>query len=133
MLSQKTGKKKSVKIDKLILEEKKEFLISLFGVYGDINALMTMVFSKKLLSDTCKIFINDMNSKEELYDALTEYANIVASKINSNFKLYKIEIEATLPRIFQETKQVLEFFDDRKGVLVELDFNGEILKLFLSK
>ncbi len=133
MLSQKTGKKKSVKIDKLILDENKEFFISLFGVYGGINALMTMVFSKKLLSDACKIFINDMNNKEELYDALAEYSNIVASKINSNFKLYKIEIETTLPRIFHETKHVLEFFNERKGVLVELDFNGEILKLFLSK
>ncbi len=133
MLSQKSGKKKSVKIDKLVLDENKELLTSLFGVYGDINLLMTMVFSKKLLSDTCKIFINDVNDKEELFDALAEYANIVASKVNSNCKLYKIEIETTLPRVFQEIKQVLEFFDGRKGVLVELDFNGEILKLFLSK
>ncbi len=133
MLSQKKGNKESVKIDKFILDENKEFIVSLFGIYGDINALMTIVFSKKLLIDTCKIFINDTENNEEMYDALVEYTNIIASKIKSSFKLYKIEIETTLPRVLRQTKDSMAFFDDRKGVLVELSFNGENLKLFLSK
>ncbi len=133
MLSQKKGKKRSVVVDKISIEEGEELYVALFGIYGAIDAMLTMVFSKNLLLETCKIFINDKNSKDELYDALIEYVNIVSSKIKSNFKLYKIDIETTLPRVFRDNKQVLEFFGDRKGVSVELDFDGEKLKLFLSK
>jgi len=133
MLSQKQGKKVSVKIDTFTLDKNMEYFVALFGIYGEIEAMLTMVFSKKLLVETCKIFINDQNSKEELCDGLIEYCNIVSSKIKSNFKLYKMNIDTTLPRVFEKSEHALEFFGDRKGVLVELDFDGEKLKLFLSK
>ena len=133
MLSQKKGKKKSVKIDKFQIDPNKEYFIVLFGVYKEINATFSMVFSKNLLLDTCKIFINNPNNKEELYDALSEYSNIISSKIKSYFKLHKVDIEITLPRVFQDVKQAIEFYDDRKGVLVELEYESEILKLFLSR
>ncbi len=133
MLSQKKGNKINVVVDKISIKDDAEYFVALFGIYGAINAMLTMVFSKNLLLETCKIFINDKNSKDEIYDGLVEYANIVSSKIKSNFKLYKIDVETTLPRAFRDNKQVLEFFGDRKGVSVELDFDGEKLKLFLSK
>ncbi len=133
MLSQKKGKKKSVKIDILKLDEKKEYFIVLFGVYKNIDATFSMIFSKKLLLETCKIFINNSSKKEELYDALSEYANIIASKIKSDFKLHKTDIETTLPRVFQDLTLAREFFGDTKGVCIELDFEGETLELFLSR
>ncbi len=133
MLSQKKGKKQIVKVDKLQIPNDKKYMICLFGIYGSLDAMFTMVFSKKLLLKTCKIFINDETSEDELKDAFAEYANIISSKIKSNFKLYKIDIEVTLPRIFKDTAQALEFFGERKGVLIDLDFDDEDLKLFLSK
>ncbi len=132
MLSQKTGKKISVKMDKLSLDDK-EYIISTIGVYGEINVLVTMVFSKKLLLKCCKIFLNDTNNEEEILDGMAEYSNIVASKIKSNFILHKIKSEITLPRVFSSKEQALTFFGNRKGVLVDLDFDGEVLKLFLSR
>jgi anti-anti-sigma regulatory factor/CheY-specific phosphatase CheX len=133
MLSQKNGKKKSVKIDILDPNKEREHFIVLFGVYKEINATFSMIFSKELLLRTCKIFIDDASKKEELYDALSEYANIVSSKIKSDFKLHKIDIETTLPRVFQDINQAMEFYDGRKGVCIELDFEGETLELFLSR
>ncbi len=133
MLSQKNGKKKSVKIDTLHLDDKKEYFIVLFGVYKEINATFSMIFSKQLLLETCKIFIDDASKQEELYDALGEYANIVSSKIKSDLKLHKVEIETTMPRVFHSVKSAIEFYDDRKGVFIELDFDGEVLELFLSR
>ena len=133
MLSQKKGKKKSVKIDILKLDSDKEYFVVLFGIYKEINATFAMIFSKNLLLDTCKIFIDDTSKDDELYDALSEYANIVSSKIKTDFKLHKIDVEITLPRVFYDTNQVIEFYNGRKGVLIELDYEGEILELFLSR
>ena len=133
MLSQRKGHKKSVKVDKLVLDNDKDFYIAIFGVYKELNALFAMIFQKDLLVDTCKIFLNDNPKKEDFDDALAEFANIVASKIKSNFKLYKKDIEVTLPRVFKDKKDALEFFDDRKGVLITLDFDGKILELFLCR
>ncbi len=133
MLSQKKGKKKSVKIDVLKLKPDKEYFIVLFGVYKEIDATFAMIFSKNLLLDTCKIFIDDSSNSDEIYDALSEYANIVSSKIKADFKLHKIDIEITLPRVFYDANQAIEFYDERKGVLIELDYEGEVLELFLSR
>ncbi len=132
MLSQKKGKKISVKMNKLSLDNK-EYIVSTIGAYGEINVLVTMAFSKKLLLECCKIFLNDTNNEEEILNGMAEYSNIVASKIKSNFILHKIKSEITLPRVFNSKEQALTFFGDRKGVLVELDFDGEVLKLFLSR
>ena len=133
MLSQKKGKKKSVKVDTFKINSDKECFIVLFGIYKEINATFSMIFSKNLLLSTCKIFIDNPNDKEELFDALSEYANIVSSKIKTDFKLHKVNVEITLPRVFQDAKQAIEFYDDRKGVLIELEYEGEILELFLSR
>ncbi len=133
MLSQKKGKKKSVKIDIFDLNTDRDYFVVLFGIYKEINATFAMIFSKNLLLDTCKIFIDDVKNSNELYDALSEYANIVSSKIKTNFKLHKIDVEITLPRVFHDIKQVIEYYDGRKGVLIELEYEGEMLKLFLSR
>ncbi len=133
MLSQKNGEKKSAKVDSFKVKDEDGLYVCLFGIYGHIEAMFTIVFSKALLLDTCKIFLSDDANDDDIYDSMVEYANIVASKIKSNFKLHRIDVEVTLPRAFRDKDQALEFFGDRKGVLVELDFDGEILELFLSK
>jgi CheY-specific phosphatase CheX len=133
MLSQKKGEKRQVKISKFTVEDREDYYISLFGIYGQINAMLTIILPEKLLLSACRIFITDDDLQEQLYDALVEYTNIVASKIKTSFILHKIDVEITLPRVFKKTSHAIEFFGDRKGVFIELDFEGERLKLFLSK
>ncbi len=133
MLSQKVGKKRSVKIDNFRLSDDKEYFVAIFGIYKEIEATFAMIFSKNLLLQTCEIFLDDNFKDNELYDALVEYANVVSSKIKMDFKLHKIDIEITLPRVFYNNDQAIEFYNGKKGVLIELDYEGEVLELFLSR
>ncbi|NPA74162.1 MAG: chemotaxis protein CheX [Epsilonproteobacteria bacterium] len=133
MLAQKKGEKKSVEITKFLINDDEDVYIALFGIYGHLEAILSVILSKKLILDACKIFIDDENSQDDIFEALAEYTNILSSKIKSNFKLYKMDVETTLSRVFKEKKYATEFFGDRRGVMIELDFEGERLKLFLSK
>ncbi len=128
-------KKSSLKISTLEIEEREEKLLSTsMGFYGDIDGMMVLIFTQNVAKEACKIFLGDeIKSQSELIDGLSEFANIIAGRSKTTLSQQKCNISLTLPRTFENIKDLTKNLEGKKGAFVQLDFGDTPFYLFLTR
>jgi CheY-specific phosphatase CheX/anti-anti-sigma regulatory factor len=119
------------------LEEKikeKNYLASSIGFYGDLDGMLILVFSENLTKKVAKILLgeDELNS-EALNDMVSEFANIIVGNVKSNVSRHSIKIDLTLPKVFNNMTNLFKLVEEKKGIEVKFDFEGEEFYFFLTR
>ncbi len=132
VLSNKKAKKESVKIQSLESDMKDEVVISTVGFYGDVDAVSLLIMDKYDAQDVCKILLPEEFTAEELFDAFSEFANVISGKILQKFKSKHLHAEATMPRIFDKMSEVKKLESTKHGVQTNFKIGNKEMILFLA-
>jgi len=133
VLSGYNAKKKSVKVQELVLDKNAGLLSASIGFYGDMNGILILVFEKSIAKETFKILLEEDYSEEDLLEALGEFTHIIGKKIAQQLHKKDIKIDITMPRTFQSVEDVMFSQSNSRGAQADLDINGKDLTLFLSR
>lgn len=132
-LSDKKAVKESVKIKSLESDKENGFLISIVGIYGDINAVLILLLEVDDAKNVCKILLPQEFSQEDLFDAFSEFTNVVSGKIIQLLKSKHYNIEVTMPRIFDKISEIKKLGSTKHGVQANFKIEDKDMILFLSK
>lgn len=134
MMTNAKAVKESAEIHNLIIDEKSDKIASSIGYYGDIDGMVILVFPTKIAKKACELLIGEAtNDSELILDTLAELVNIVGGKIKTLLSNDDISVNITLPRTYQNIDKLLEVIEDRKGVQVDLSFDGNKFLFFLTR
>jgi len=133
VLSDKKTQKQGVKIQKLEIDDKGEYLISVIGIYGGVDAISVLIVDKKDAEDVCKILLVDEFTKEELSDAFSEFSNVISGKIVQMLKSKHIDTEVTMPRIFDKISEVKKLESTNHGVQADFKIENRNMIIFLTR
>ncbi len=126
--------KEAANVHNLIIEDKKGKIASSIGYYGDIDGMVILVFPSGIAKKACELLIGENTDDIELIlDTLAELVNIVGGKIKTLLADELINVNITLPRTYQDVDSLLEVVENRKGVQVDLSFNGDKFLFFLTR
>ncbi len=111
-----------------------EYFAATLGIYGFFECKIILVFSKKLIEESCKILIDE---NEELTDALLldtlgEFVNIIGGKTKAELAKKNIDINITLPRTYKDIKLLQEEQKGKKGIQIDFEFNKEPFYFYIS-
>lgn len=134
MMTNAKAVKEAASVHNLIIEEKKGKIASSIGYYGDIDGMVILVFPQGIAKKACELLIGENTDDMELIlDTLAELVNIVGGKIKTLLADELINVNITLPRTYQDVDSLLEVVENRKGVQVDLSFNGDKFLFFLTR
>ena len=133
VLSNKEVQKQSVKIQKLEVDDKGEYLVSVTGLYGGIDAVFMLIMDKKDVEGVCKILLIDGFTQEELFDAFSEFSNVISGKIVQMLKSKHIDIEVTMPRIFDKISEAKKLENTNHGVQADFKIESQNMSIFLTR
>ena len=134
MMTNATAVKNGVNIQPLTIVDTHDQYASSIGFYGDIDGLIILVFPKKIAKKACELLIGDANaSDEEVLDSLAEFVNIIAGRAKVLLTAKKYLLHITLPRTYADVSTLLEIAQNKKGVQVDLSFEGEPFIFFLTR
>lgn len=134
MMTNATAIKNSVNIQLLTIPEKNDQYASSIGFYGDIDGLIILIFPKKIAKKACELLIGGENAtEEEILDSLAEFVNIIAGRAKVLLTAKKHLLDITLPRTYADVNTLLEIAQNKKGVQVDLSFEGEHFIFFLTR
>lgn len=126
--------KEAASVHNLIIEDKKGKIASSIGYYGDIDGMVILVFPQGIAKKACELLIGENTDDMELIlDTLAELVNIVGGKIKTLLADELINVNITLPRTYQDVDSLLEVVENRRGVQVDLSFNGDKFLFFLTR
>ncbi|MFZ2889598.1 chemotaxis protein CheX [Sulfuricurvum sp.] len=107
---------------------------SSIGFYGDIDGMIILVFPKEIARKACELLIGEATEDEEsILDALAEFVNIIGGRTKSLLGETKHRIDITLPRTYGDAKALMEMAQNKKGVQVNLSFEGSNFIFFLTR
>ena len=133
ILSNKKASKESVKIQNLKSNMGDEIVAAIVGFYDDVDALFLLIMDKDDVQDVCKILLPKEFSVEELFDAFSEFANVISGKILQKFKSKHMNAEVTMPRIFDKISEVKKLESTKHGVQTNFKIGNKEMILFLTK
>jgi len=134
MMTNIEAKKESASIFTIKIQETKDKIASSIGFYGDIDGMVILIFPKNIAKKACELLIGEETDDEELImDSLGEFVNIIGGKIKSLLADNNIRIKITLPRTYNEVNDLLKVADNKKGVQVDLTFDGDFFSFFLTR
>lgn len=134
MMTNAKAVKEAVSVHSLIIEDKKGKIASSIGYYGDIDGMVILVFPQGIAKKACELLIGENTDDMELIlDTLAELVNIVGGKIKTLLADELINVNITLPRTYQDVDSLLEVVENRRGVQVDLSFNGDKFLFFLTR
>lgn len=134
MMTNAKAVKEAVSVHNLIIEDKKGKIASSIGYYGDIDGMVILVFPQGIAKKACELLIGENTDDMELIlDTLAELVNIVGGKIKTLLADELINVNITLPRTYQDVDSLLEVVENRRGVQVDLSFNGDKFLFFLTR
>ena len=111
----------------------KDAMASSIAFYGDVDGMITLIMSKELVKNACKLLIGEeSNDVEALEDALGELVNIVAGKSKSVLQNKGINIMITLPRSYASIEELKSTLDNIKGVQVNFSFDDYPFTFYLN-
>ena len=114
--------------------KEKKYLASSIGFYGDLDGMLVLVFSENLTKKVAKILLGtDELNTEELNDMVSEFANIIVGNVKSNISKQSTKIDLTLPRVFDKMENLFNLIEEKKGIEVKFDFEGEEFYFFLTR
>ncbi len=134
MMTNAQATKSSVKIQTLTVTDSTDQVASSIGFYGDIDGLIILVFPRAIAKKACELLIGDTNvTDEDILDSLAEFVNIIGGRAKVLLSENKKRLDITLPRTYTDVKTLLEIAQDKKGVQVDLSFEGQNFIFFLTR
>ncbi len=134
MMTNSTAVKKSVQIHDIEVLDKKDKIAGSIGFYGEIDGMIILVFPKGIAKKACELLIGEGIDDEDLIlDSLSELVNIIGGKVKSLLADKGISVNITLPRTYSPIDSLIEMSARRKGVQVDLTFNGDKFLFFLTR
>jgi len=125
--------KQMIKVQELELENDKDLLSASIGFYGDIEGILILIFEKSIARESCKILLEEDANDEDILDALGEFTHIIGGKISQQLHKKGIKVDITMPRTFQNVKDVMKSQKNSRGAQVNLSVDGRDLTLFLTR
>ncbi len=134
MMTNSKAVKEAVSVNGLTILNKEGKVASSIGYYGDMDGMVILVFPLAIAKKACELLIGESTDDLELIlDSLAELVNIVGGKIKTLLMDEGISVNITLPRTYQDVDSLLEVIENRKGVQVDLSFNGDKFQFFLTR
>lgn len=126
--------KKSVNIQLLSVDNTREQVASSIGFYGEMEGIIVLIFPKSIAKQACKLLVGESNvSDEDILDSLAEFVNIIGGRIKVLLSEKKKALTMTLPRTYANIHNLLDVVHDKKGVQVNLSFEGQDFIFFLTR
>jgi len=110
------------------------YVASSLGFYGDIDGMVVLIFSEKLTKNISKILLGEeAQTKEELHDIVAEFANIIVGNTKTEFAKHDVEINMTLPKVFDAIEDLKTLVSEKKAIEVKFYFDGEEFYFYLTR
>jgi CheY-specific phosphatase CheX len=134
MMTNSKAEKQDVKVQPLAVEQTEGKLASSIGFYGDIDGMVVLIFPLSVAKKSCELLLGEQTDNiDEILDTLAEFVNIIGGRVKALLSEEKISVNITLPRTYENVKDVLSTAGERKGVQVNLNFEGESFTFFLMR
>ncbi|MDX9965915.1 MAG: chemotaxis protein CheX [Sulfuricurvum sp.] len=134
MMTNATAVKNSVNIQHLEVTMAHNKYASSIGFYGDVDGIIILIFPKKIAQKTCALLIGEATEDEEaILDSLAEFVNIIGGRAKTLLAEKKLRVDITLPRTYHNVDQLMDMAQNKKGVQVNLDFEGSQFTFFLTR
>lgn len=134
MMTNSKAIKESANVHNLTISNKDGKIASSIGYYGDIDGMVVLIFPSGIAKKACELLIGEnTDDMEMILDTLAELVNIVGGKIKTLLADEGISVNITLPRTYYDVDSLLEVVENRKGVQVDLSFNGDTFLFFLTR
>ena len=134
MMTNAKAEKSDVKINTLQIDDTKDKLASSIGFYGNIDGMVILVFPVSIAKKSCELLLGEKtNNMEDILDTLAEFVNIIAGRVKSLLADNSVNVDITLPRTYENVNELLSTVGERKGVQVNLDFEGDNFTFFLTR
>jgi len=129
------AKKEKPELTKMELDLNSDnYVASSLGFYGDIDGMVVLIFSEKLTKNISKILLGEeAQSKEELHDIVAEFANIIVGNTKTEFAKHDVEINMTLPKVFDDLEGLKSLVADKKAIEVKFYFDNEEFYFYLTR
>lgn len=134
MMTNAKAAKKGVNVQTLDASKSDEQFASSIGFYGDVDGMIILVFPKTIAKKTCELLLGEnVEDDESILDSLAEFVNIIGGRAKSLLAEKKQHVEITLPRTYKDVSSLMEMAQNKKGVQVNLDFEGSEFIFFLTR
>lgn len=134
MMTNAKATKNSVNMQTLQVGSARSQYASSIGFYGDIDGMIILIFPKKIAKKTCELLIGeDTDDEEAMLDSLAEFVNIIGGRAKALLAEKKQRVDITLPRTYGNVDSLMEMAQNKKGVQVNLDFEGSQFVFFLTR
>ncbi|WP_024790998.1 MULTISPECIES: chemotaxis protein CheX [unclassified Lebetimonas] len=74
-----------------------------------------------------------MTNKEDLIDMVGEFANIIVGNVKSEFQKKDIEIDLTLPKVFEDLEKLKVLVEKKKALKIKFYFEKEEFYIYLTR
>ncbi len=113
---------------------RKDLVASSIGFYGDIDGALILIFTEKLTKIISKILIGEeFKTKEEMVDMVGEFANIIVGNVKLELSKHDIDINLTLPKVFDKLEELQDIVVNRQGIEVKFYFDKEEFYFYLVR
>ena len=134
MMTNSKAEKQDAKVQPLTVEQAEGKLASSIGFYGDIDGMLVLIFPLSIAKKSCELLLGEQTDNvEDILDTLAEFVNIIGGRVKALLSEEKVSVNITLPRTYENVKDVLSTTGERKGVQVNLNFEGESFTFFLMR
>jgi CheY-specific phosphatase CheX len=134
MMTNSKATKEAAKVDNITIALPDGKVASSIGFYGDIDGMVILVFPQPIAKKACELLIGeDTDDMELILDTLAELVNIVGGKVKTLLADKGVSVDITLPRTYKSIDDLLEVANGKKGVQVDLAFDGDKFLFFLTR
>lgn len=134
MMTNAKATKKGVNIQVLDVAKANNQFASSIGFYGDVDGMIILVFPKEIAKKTCELLLGEhVEDEESILDSLAEFVNIIGGRAKVLLGEKKQRVDITLPRTYKDVASLMEMAQNKKGVQVNLDFEGSQFVFFLTR
>lgn len=134
MMTNAKAEKTDAKVNALKIDTAEGKLASSIGFYGNLDGLVVLIFPLKIAKKSCELLLGEETDNiEDILDTLAEFVNIIAGRVKALLAEQGISVDITLPRTYENVDDLLSTVNERKGVQVNLDFEGDNFTFFLTR
>jgi CheY-specific phosphatase CheX/anti-anti-sigma regulatory factor len=134
MMTNAQAVKESMNIQTLEIKKNENQYASSIGFYGDLDGIIILVFPKDIAKKACELLIGEATDNEEsILDSLAEFVNIIGGRAKALLGDKKYRVDITLPRTYADVSSLIEMVQNKKGVQVDLRFEGSHFTFFLTR
>jgi CheY-specific phosphatase CheX/anti-anti-sigma regulatory factor len=113
---------------------REDLVASSIGFYGDIDGALILIFTEKLTKTISKILIGEeYKTKEEMVDMVGEFANIIVGNVKLELSKHDVDINLTLPKVFDRLQELQDIVINRQGIEVKFYFDDEEFYFYLVR